>query len=156
MTFAFIPSHLSISSADKNIMWLAQRVHVFRVAACRCPSTRVLQSRSDGFWSQTPGSSFKDKHSGFHSDLGNHLQLFRDCCTHTENTHKASLQQSCWNPPIKHQAGAHFCSQVYVQEPYRFQWEPTQFLKRISINNFSMYRVEKLKLLKPQSWRGWL
>lgn len=88
--------------------------------------------------------------------LRNHLQLFRGCCTHAHNTHKASLQQSCWTLPVKHQAGAHSYPQVYVQEPYWFQWEPTCFLKRISINNFSIYTVEKLKLLKPQSWRWWV
>lgn len=112
------------------------------VAACRCPSTQVLESPSDGFWRQTPGSSFKVRR--------NHLQLFRGCCTHNNNTHKASLQQSCWSPPVKHQAGAHFYPQVCAQEPHRFQWEPTRFLERISINNFSVYTVEKLELWKPQ------
>lgn len=68
MTFAFISSHLSISLAEKSIVWLVQRVHVYSVAERRCPSTQALESRSDGFWSQTQGSSFKDKRSGFHSD----------------------------------------------------------------------------------------
>lgn len=102
LDFCFYFISLEYFIGWKSIVWLVQRVHAFHVAACRRSSTRALKSCSDGFWSQTPGSSFKDKRPGFHSDPPEPPSAFQGLLhKHTQSFFTTKLLNSACQTPSR-------------------------------------------------------